>query len=90
MQQNILCDHCGADCGKHPVVWNNKNFCCNGCKQVYQLLDEHHLHKYYNADVVPGIRLGDLGHQNKYAFLDREDVKEKIYDLLKNYKCKMD
>lgn len=81
MQQNIQCDHCGADSGRDPVIWNDKYFCCNGCKQVYQLLHEHHLHKYYEADAVPGIRLSDLGYDNKYAFLDREDVKEKMYDF---------
>ncbi|RLD94610.1 MAG: hypothetical protein DRJ13_14775, partial [Bacteroidetes bacterium] len=47
------CIHCGADCGKHPVVWNDMPFCCNGCKTVYQLLNENKLFSYYNLDDTP-------------------------------------
>ncbi|MCK5731198.1 MAG: heavy metal translocating P-type ATPase metal-binding domain-containing protein, partial [Draconibacterium sp.] len=48
--KNNTCVHCGADCGKNPVVWNDEKFCCNGCKTVYQLLNENKLYNYYNLD----------------------------------------
>jgi Cu+-exporting ATPase len=56
-QDNNSCVHCGADCGKHPVVWNNQEFCCNGCKTVYQLLNENKLFNYYTIDETPGIKV---------------------------------
>ncbi|MEN8115700.1 MAG: heavy metal translocating P-type ATPase metal-binding domain-containing protein [Bacteroidota bacterium] len=76
---NNICIHCGADCGKNPVTWNDMNFCCNGCKTVYQLLNENKLYNYYNLEDTPGIKVEtttEFG--NKYAFLDNEEVKEKL------------
>ncbi len=73
-----ICVHCGADCGKHPVVWNDMLFCCNGCKTVYQLLNENKLYNYYNLDDTPGIKLETTEFGNKYAFLDKDEIKEKL------------
>ena len=73
------CVHCGADCGRNPVVWNNQKFCCNGCLTVNQLLNENKLYNYYKLEETPGIKLEtttEFG--NKYAFLDNEEVKEKL------------
>ncbi len=77
--KNNICVHCGADCGKNPVIWNDMLFCCNGCKTVYQLLNENKLYNYYDLEDTPGIKLEtttEFG--NKYAFLDNDDVKEKL------------
>ncbi len=77
--KNNICIHCGADCGKNPIIWNNQKFCCNGCKTVYQLLNENKLYNYYNLDETPGIKLEtttEFG--NKYEFLDKDEVKEKL------------
>ncbi|WP_372653559.1 heavy metal translocating P-type ATPase metal-binding domain-containing protein, partial [Draconibacterium sp.] len=73
------CVHCGADCGSNPVVWNELNFCCTGCKTVYQLLNENKLYNYYKLEETPGIKVEtttEFG--NKYAFLDNDEVKEKL------------
>ena len=72
------CIHCGADCGKTPVIWNDLNFCCNGCKTVYQLLNENKLYKYYQLEDSPGIKVETTEFGNKYAFLDNTEVKEKL------------
>ncbi len=80
MTENI-CIHCGADCGKEPVVYSQKKFCCFGCKQVYQLLNENQLQQYYTLENTPGVRIDDTGHKGKYAFLDKEEVKQKMYEF---------
>lgn len=72
------CVHCGADCGKNPVVWNDKKFCCNGCKTVYQLLHENKLYNYYKLDENPGIKIETTEFGNKYAFLENEEVRQKL------------
>ncbi|PIF05102.1 MAG: heavy metal translocating P-type ATPase [Draconibacterium sp.] len=72
------CVHCGADCGKNPVVWNEMPFCCNGCKTVYQLLNENKLYNYYQLEDTPGIKLETTTFGNKYAFLDNDEVKQKF------------
>ncbi|MEA3443218.1 MAG: heavy metal translocating P-type ATPase metal-binding domain-containing protein [Bacteroidota bacterium] len=81
MQEDNKCIHCGADCGKNPVVWNGMKFCCNGCKTVYQILNENKLYKYYNIDDAPGIRVDAANTGNKYAYLDKEDIQEKIFEF---------
>ena len=72
------CIHCGADCGKSPVIWNDMKFCCNGCLTVYQMLNENKLFKYYQLEESPGIRVETTEFGNKYAFLDNAEVKEKL------------
>ena len=75
---NNTCIHCGAHCGKTPVIWNNLKFCCNGCMAVYQILDENKLYKYYQLEESPGIKVETTEFGNKYAFLDNTEVKEKL------------
>jgi len=77
-QEGNSCVHCGADCGKNPVIWNDLKFCCNGCKTVYQLLNENKLYNYYNLEETPGIKVETTEFGNKYAFLDNDEVKEKL------------
>jgi len=72
------CVHCGEDCGKYPVVWQNKDFCCEGCKTVYQILNENKLENYYQIYDNPGIKveLEDFG--SKYSYLDNEEIIKQI------------
>ena len=73
------CVHCGADCGTRPVIWKELNFCCNGCKTVYQLLNENKLYKYYDLEENPGIKVeATTGFGNKYEFLEKEEIREKL------------
>ena len=73
------CVHCGADCGNSPIVWSDKNFCCNGCLTVYQLLNENKLNNYYKLEEAPGIKVeATTEFGNKYAFLDNGEVRQKL------------
>ena len=53
--EDQVCYHCGEICGKHPIEKNDKLFCCHGCEQVYELLNDNHLTAYYECDINPGI-----------------------------------
>ncbi len=75
------CVHCGDDCGKYPVVWEEQNFCCHGCKTVYQLLNQNKLNKYYTFVETPGVRVEKQESENKYAYLDNEEIKEKLLEF---------
>ncbi|MEE4117325.1 MAG: heavy metal translocating P-type ATPase metal-binding domain-containing protein [Marinilabiliaceae bacterium] len=79
MAPGKACVHCGADCGSKPVSWNKLDFCCNGCMQVYRLLNENKLYKYYDIEKTPGIRVAEAEHGGKYEYLDKDDVKEGLY-----------
>lgn len=72
------CIHCGEDCGKHPVIWQENPFCCEGCKTVYQILNENKLEKYYSIYQSPGIKVDVQDYGNKYAWLDKEEIIKKL------------
>ncbi len=75
------CVHCGADCGSSPVVWEGKDFCCHGCKTVYQILNENQLGTYYEIQPMSGIRIDTGQPLKKFAFLDVEDIAEKLSEF---------
>lgn len=66
------CFHCGSECGKRPIFYDEKSFCCTGCKTVYSILSENGMMSYYQLNQAPGKRpeAGD----SKYAFLDNEAI----------------
>lgn len=76
------CIHCGQDCGKNPVIWNEKQFCCNGCSMVYQILSEKKLDRYYDMMPTPGIRLEQENTSGtRYAYLDNDEIRLKLLDF---------
>ncbi len=82
MKQTIdtktLCYHCSEDCDEVVVKFDNKAFCCEGCKLVYELLSENNLCNYYTLDSKPGISRKDSHQQFRYSFLDDEDLKRTL------------
>ncbi len=60
------------------ITAENKNFCCQGCKQVYLLLNENNLCSYYSFDKNPGIKAKGKFVSEKFAYLDDESVKRKL------------
>lgn len=70
------CYHCGADCGKRPIVYEEKSFCCSGCQTVYSILYENGLDSYYALNQSPGKRpeISD----SKYAFLDNDEIAQQL------------
>lgn len=75
------CVHCGADCGSSPVVWDEKAFCCHGCKTVYQILNENKLGNYYEIQPMSGIKIDAGQPLKKFAFLDIPEISEKLLDF---------
>lgn len=76
-----ICYHCGQECAKDKVVFENKNFCCQGCKTVYEILAENDLCQYYSIDQAPGTSLKNAFHSQKYAYLDDEATASKLLDF---------
>lgn len=75
------CVHCGEDCGKHPIIWDDKPFCCNGCSTVYQILNKNKLQKYYDIKPMSGIKVDQLNVSEKYAYVDNDEIREKLLDF---------
>lgn len=77
------CVHCGDSCGKHPIIWDEKAFCCHGCQTVYQLLHGNKLGKYYEIAPMSGLKLEnpELDNDGKYSFLELPEIRQKLLDF---------
>ncbi len=75
--QHQTCYHCGESCD-NSIAIDHKSFCCEGCKQVYLLLNETDMCNYYALDKTPGITAKGRFTDNRYAYLDNEEVQHKL------------
>jgi Cu+-exporting ATPase len=68
------CYHCGESCQEGLVRFDAKDFCCDGCKLVYELLSENNLCTYYNLDAHSGVSPKLKNFEGRFAYLDDESV----------------
>ncbi len=59
----------------------DKPFCCNGCKSVYEILKGSDACEYYAIESEPGIKNTNPELGNKFAYLDLDDIKKELYDF---------
>jgi Cu+-exporting ATPase len=74
------CFHCGLDIIKvEEIVFDEKKFCCNGCKTVYEIFSLNDLSCYYDFEKSPGATPQDI--HGKYDFLDNESISSKLLEF---------
>ncbi len=71
------CYHCGEQC-THEIMVDDKAFCCEGCKFVYQLLNENGMCNYYDLSKQPGLTAKGKFRNNQFAYLDHEEVQRQL------------
>lgn len=79
-EELTTCYHCGESCDG-SIVFEQKKFCCDGCKTVYEILNENNLCEYYSLNNKPGSSLKDLVQTKRFAYLDDEQVKSKLVNF---------
>ncbi len=84
-----ICYHCGDNCDREHIVFEDKDFCCNGCKTVYEILNQNDLCTYYDLEQNPGISLKSKKFDDKYAYLDNEEITHLILDFKDGEKAKV-
>jgi Cu+-exporting ATPase len=52
----LTCYHCGDTCRDEHLRFDEKDFCCQGCRAVYGLLQESGLCDYYELADKPGVK----------------------------------
>lgn len=77
----LKCYHCGEECENEHIRIDDKFFCCQGCKLVYQLLAENNLCDYYSLNEQPGKTQNKNLFKKKYEFLDDEDLKKQLLEF---------
>ncbi|KQO22530.1 ATPase [Flavobacterium sp. Leaf82] len=74
------CFHCGLTIVKNEEInFDEKKFCCTGCKTVYEIFSLHDLTCYYDFEKSPGATPQDI--QGKYDFLDNEAILSKLLEF---------
>lgn len=72
------CYHCG-DTSSVYIDFDEKLFCCNGCKTVYEILYASDLTKYYDLEKNPGKAPEQL--KGKYDYLDNKEIISKLIEF---------
>ncbi len=80
VKTQLICYHCGDECPDDSIHVNEKIFCCNGCKTVYEILEQNNLCDYYSIDKNPGITQKKQTKRN-YDFLLDEDLVKKLIEF---------
>jgi len=78
VHNQLVCFHCGEPCTTAPITTDEKHFCCEGCKMVYQLLNRNGLCNYYSLNDAPGINQRIAVRNNKFAFLDDAAINRQL------------
>ncbi len=78
------CYHCGELCEDELIEFDDKPFCCNGCKMVYEILDENDLCNYYDLQNSPGINLKSRNYEEKFAYLENAEIEKKLLNFSSN------
>ncbi|NNF75887.1 MAG: HAD-IC family P-type ATPase [Flavobacteriaceae bacterium] len=74
------CYHCGDDCNPYSVIlYEDKSFCCQGCKTVFEIFTENELGCYYDLERAPGAIPTEI--EGKYNFLDNRSIVDKLLEF---------
>ena len=77
------CFHCGLEIVKtDEIIFDDKLFCCTGCKTVYELFSQNDLACYYDFEKSPGATPQET--VGKYDFLDNESIVSKLLEFQEN------
>lgn len=72
----VHCYHCGQPC-EEVIAFDEKNFCCFGCKTVFEILNDNNLCQYYELDKNAGVSMRNV-ESREYDYLDEEEIRKKL------------
>lgn len=75
----VTCYHCGENCIDEIIHYDEKSFCCLGCKTVFDILNSNDLGYYYDLERSPGT--SPRNQEAKYDYLDNPDITEKLLEF---------
>lgn len=78
VQIPTICFHCGDVCTTESIKLDEKRFCCEGCKMVYQLLQQTDLCDYYDLNKNPGLSQKIPVRADKFSFLDDPKMADRL------------
>lgn len=74
------CYHCGNEVTTfNRIDFDDKEFCCNGCKTVYEIFSDNDLSCYYDMETTPGATPEEAN--GKYDFLEKTEIINKLLEF---------
>lgn len=73
------CFHCGLSCESEEIRFDDKSFCCHGCKTVYTIFRDNDLGYYYELEGAPGTTPQD--NAGKFDYLDDPLIAERLLEF---------
>ena len=83
-ENQTKCFHCGDLCEDTIISFREKEFCWQGCKTVFEIIEDNNLGSYYDIENSPGISLKTKENKSKFDFLDDENTVEQLLDFHEN------
>ncbi|MBL7846767.1 MAG: heavy metal translocating P-type ATPase metal-binding domain-containing protein [Cyclobacteriaceae bacterium] len=80
VQEDVKCYHCGQACDDRQFTVEDKNFCCYGCKVVFEIINENNLCAYYDYEQHPGATVRQVD-EEAYAYLEENAVQQKLLEF---------
>jgi Cu+-exporting ATPase len=77
ISKSVVCYHCGDQLPSVKLTYQDKDFCCVGCKSVYQILAENNMCNYYAYNDTPGQRIKENSH---FEYLDEANIISQLID----------
>lgn len=78
--EQVTCFHCGEKI-ENTISFDDKKFCCTGCKAVYQLLSKNDLCDYYSISDKPGQQLNQKANYKQYDILEDSETLAKLLNF---------
>ncbi|MBT8237509.1 MAG: HAD-IC family P-type ATPase [Croceitalea sp.] len=73
------CFHCGDNCDAAKVDFDDKSFCCQGCKTVYEIFSSNDLGHYYDIEAAAGTTPIEI--LGKYDYLDNVAIVVRLLEF---------
>ena len=74
------CFHCGQRIEEERISFDEKEFCCQGCKTVYEILNLNDLKDFYELNRNAGVR-PDKKNTHQFEFLNTQSIFDKVVDF---------
>lgn len=79
VENDQLCYHCHQPC-EETLWFDDKAFCCLGCKTVFEILSANNMCEYYSLDANAGNNLKNID-SDSFAYLDEADIRKKVIEF---------
>lgn len=76
----VNCYHCGDACKQMVIEFDEHTFCCEGCKNVYSILNQNNMCQYYSIEKSPGISKS-VNDSTDFSYLDNPELHDKLVDF---------